>query len=79
MVRIHTKPRWIQRLVRWLFGSPFWQLSPEFGDSAPPELGAFEAEMMETQHRVHTEGWSPSAIHSRQSKSARRDKSLERQ
>jgi hypothetical protein len=33
----------IQRLARWFFGAPFRQLPPEFGETTPPELLAFEA------------------------------------
>ena len=32
------------RFARWLFGSPFRDLPPAFGDTVPPELRAFEAE-----------------------------------
>lgn len=39
----------VQRFVRWLFGAPFRELPPEFGDPVPPELRAFEAEAEEIQ------------------------------
>jgi len=43
-----------QRLVRWFFGAPFQELPPEFGDTVPPDLRAFEAEAHEMQH--HPQG-----------------------
>ncbi|HXV41821.1 MAG TPA: hypothetical protein VEC96_02055 [Anaerolineae bacterium] len=33
----------MQSLARWFFGAPFRQLPPEFGETVPPELQAFEA------------------------------------
>jgi len=33
----------MQRLARWFFGAPFQQLPPEFGETIPPDLQAFEA------------------------------------
>jgi hypothetical protein len=33
----------MQRLARWFFGAPFRQLPPEFGETVPPDLQAFEA------------------------------------
>lgn len=49
----------VQRFVRWLFGAPFQELPPEFGDPVPPELRAFEAEAEETQR--HPFGKVPSS------------------
>jgi hypothetical protein len=40
----------IQRLTRWFFEAPFRQLPPEFGETVPPELLAFEAKAEESQH-----------------------------
>ncbi|HBY95975.1 MAG TPA: hypothetical protein DEP84_18810 [Chloroflexi bacterium] len=39
--------RLVQRFLRWLFGAPFEQLPPEFGDPVPPEVRIFEAEAEE--------------------------------
>jgi len=39
----------IQHLTRWFFGAPFQQLPPEFGDTVPPDLQAFEANAEEVQ------------------------------
>ncbi len=39
----------IQRLARWFFGSPFRQLPPEFGETVPSDLLAFEANAEEAQ------------------------------
>jgi hypothetical protein len=44
----------MQSLVRWFFGAPFRQLPPEFGDTVPPDLRAFEAEAEEVQR--HPQG-----------------------
>ena len=41
----------VQSFIRWLFGAPFRELPPEFGDPVPPELRAFEAEAEKIQHR----------------------------
>ncbi len=35
----------LQRFLRWLFGSPFKDLPPEFGDPVPSDLRRFEAKM----------------------------------
>jgi hypothetical protein len=48
MIQNILKP--IQNLVHWFFGAPFRQLPPEFGDTVPPDLRAFEAEAEELQH-----------------------------
>jgi hypothetical protein len=62
----HENSNWVKRFLRWLFGSPFEDLPPEFGDTVPPELRTFEAEEEEVQH--HTQEWepAPSSVHSRQ-------------
>ena len=44
--------RRIERLARRLFGAPFKNLPPGFGQSMP-EIRAFKQEMDETQHRAH--------------------------
>jgi hypothetical protein len=52
MIKQVLKP--IQRLTRWFFGAPFQQLPPEFADTVPPELQAFEARAEEVQR--HPQG-----------------------
>jgi hypothetical protein len=44
----------IQSVARWFFGSPFRQLPPEFGETVPPDLLAFEANAEEAQ--LHPQG-----------------------
>jgi hypothetical protein len=39
----------IQRLMGWFFGAPFRQIPPEFGQTTPTELLAFEAKAEEMQ------------------------------
>jgi hypothetical protein len=41
----------IQRFLRWLFGAPFEDLPPEFGDLVPPDLRAFQARAEEVEHQ----------------------------
>ena len=40
----------IARFARWLFGAPFEELPPEFGDTVPPDLRRFEEQAEEAQH-----------------------------
>jgi hypothetical protein len=42
----------LQRFIRWLFGSPFQALPPEFGNAVPLELREFEAELEGSQNRI---------------------------
>jgi len=42
----------VQRFARWLFGAPFRDLPPGFGEPMP-EIREFEEEMKETQNRPH--------------------------
>jgi hypothetical protein len=57
------KSRRVQRFLRWLFGSPFQDMSDAFGDPVPPEQRVFEARVDEMQH--HPVGKTPSStIHS---------------
>ena len=41
----------IRRFMGWLFGAPFHELPPEFGDEVPSELRVFEAQAEEVQHQ----------------------------
>ena len=76
MAKMHRKFDWLQRFMRWLFGSSSQRLPPEFGDPVPPEIRAFEAEAAEVQHRVHEEDLSPSSVPSRKTRSVQRDRTL---
>jgi hypothetical protein len=50
MWKQHRVTRWLSRVVRWLFGAPFRDLPPAFGDTVPPELRAYEEQVDEMQH-----------------------------
>ena len=74
----HKMLGWVQRFARWLFGAPFEELPPGFGDPAPPELRVFEAEAEEILH--HPVGKvSPPPVQHGSTNPARRDESLERE
>ncbi len=77
MARVH-RPGWTNRFVRWLFGAPFQNLPPEFGDTVPPELRVFEAEAERAQHTEQREPATPLVGH-RRSGAGWHDDSLERQ
>jgi hypothetical protein len=66
----HGKGNWIQRFVRWFFGSPFRALPPEFGDPVPPDLRVFEAEAEEIRHQVQ-EVPAPPGVHNEHTKAER--------
>ncbi len=46
---LHEIYQLIRHFVRWLFGAPFEELPPTFGEPMP-EIRAFEEEMEEAQH-----------------------------
>lgn len=71
--------KWLGRFGRWLFGSPFRDLPPEFGDPVPPELRVFEAEAEEVQHRPRGKAEPLAPGRHPQTKPIRRDESLERE
>jgi hypothetical protein len=77
MTHRHSKTGWVQRFLRWLFGSPFQALPPEFGDPVPPDLKAFEAESEEIEHRARTEELPSQSAHARHTRRVRRDGSME--
>jgi len=79
MGQTHKKSGWIQRFLRWLFGSPFEELPPAFGDPVPPELRVFEAEAEEAQRRARGKVPPPASPRHKQTKPVRRDESLERE
>ena len=59
----------MQRVARWFFGSPFRQLPPEFGETVPPDLLAFEANAEESQRQPRGSVQPPSSSGSKQTKS----------
>ena len=59
----------VQRFLRWLFGSPFQDMSDVIGDSVPPELRTFEARSEEIAHQPNGKVASP-RIHSSHRKSS---------
>jgi hypothetical protein len=79
MTQRTKKPGWIQRFVRWLFGSPFRELPPEFGDPVPSELRVFEAQAEEAQHQAQGDMPPLSSVHPGQTKPVRQDEFLERE
>lgn len=70
---------WPRRFIRWLFGGPFRQLPPPFGNPVPPDLQRFEEEAADaTRHAIG--GVShPASSHHAKTQPARQDSSLERQ
>jgi hypothetical protein len=46
---------WVRRFLRWLFGAPFQELPPEFGDPVPAELRVFAAKVAEIQHHPQSQ------------------------
>lgn len=79
MSQTHKKPGWIRRFVRWLFGAPFQDLPPEFGDPVPSELRVFEAQAEEAQDQVQSKIPKQGAVHYKQTKPVRQDEFLERE
>jgi hypothetical protein len=49
---LHAISRAVRRFMRWLFGAPFQELPPGFGEPMP-RIRAFEEEMSQIQHRAH--------------------------
>jgi hypothetical protein len=75
----HKKLNPIRRFIHWLFGAPFQELPPEFGDPVPSELRVFEAEADQVQHQPQGRVSPQSPDHPEQTKPIRRDESLERE
>lgn len=67
MIQEVLKP--IQRLARWFFGAPFRQLPPEFGETVPLDLLAFEANAEEAQRHPSGSVQPSSSSGSKQTKS----------
>ena len=61
---LHKISRWVRHFMRWIFGSPFRDLPPGFGETMP-EIRGFEEEMKETQNRPHGDAPVASARHER--------------
>jgi hypothetical protein len=63
---------WVRRAVHWLFGAPFEELPPEFGDTVPPELRVFEKKADEMEHHPIGEVSAPPRNGHRRSKPKRK-------
>ena len=48
--RLYLRSIW--HFVQWLFGAPFRNLPPVFGNTVPSELRAFKTEVDEIQHHA---------------------------
>jgi hypothetical protein len=59
MRRIFNPLRSIWYTIRLFMRAPFERIPPEFGDTVPPELRAFEAEADEIEHHPVGEVSSP--------------------
>lgn len=79
MSQTFEKPGWLQRFLRWLFGAPFQELPPEFGDPVPTELQVFEYQAEEAQHHPRSKISTSTPVHHEQTKPVQQDESLERQ
>lgn len=79
MSKTLEKPGWLQRFLRWLFGAPFQELPPEFGDPVPSELQVFEYQAEEAQHHPRSKIPTLTPAHHEQTKPVQQDESLERQ
>ena len=75
----HRKRFRLARLARWLFGSPFRELPPAFGNTVPSELQVFEAEAAEAGRRGLGGVAAPLPVHHRKTHPKRPESWLERQ
>jgi hypothetical protein len=50
MAKWYKGLRLAKRAASWLFGAPFEELPPAFGDTVPPELRTYEAKVDEMEH-----------------------------
>jgi len=50
---VSKRPGRVQRFLRWLFGSPFQDMSDAFGDPVPPEQRVYAAQVDEMQHHAN--------------------------
>ncbi len=67
-----NRPGWISRFVHWLFGAPFKNLPPEYGDTVPSDLRVFETERELAQHSAESEP-GPDAARDEPSRPIRKD------
>ena len=67
------------RFARWLFGSPFRELPPAFGNTVPSELRVFEAEAAEAGRRGLGGVATPVPVHHRKTHPERLESWMERQ
>jgi len=71
MSRWYKGLRLVKRAARWLFGAPFRDLPPAFGDTVPPELRAYEAKVDEMEHHPAGKVSSPTGHGHKHSKPTR--------
>jgi hypothetical protein len=69
----------LARFARWLFGSPFRELPPTFGNTVPPELQVFEAEAAEAGRRGLGGVAAPVPVHHHKTHPKRLESWMERQ
>jgi hypothetical protein len=69
----------LTRFARWLFGSPFRELPPAFGNTVPTELRVFEAEAAEAGRRGLGGVAAPVLVHHRKTHPKRLESWMERQ
>jgi hypothetical protein len=79
MSQTHEKSGWLKRFLAWLFGAPFQELPPEFGNPVPTELQVFEYQAEEAQHHPSSKISTLTSVHREQTKPVQQDDSLERQ
>jgi hypothetical protein len=70
---------WFKRFLAWLFGAPFQELPPEFGDPVPSELRVFEYQAEEAQRHPRSKISTRTPKHQKQTKPVQLDESLERE
>ncbi|OQA45501.1 MAG: hypothetical protein BWY52_01282 [Chloroflexi bacterium ADurb.Bin325] len=69
---------WPRRFVRWLFGGPFRQLPPQYGNTVPPDLQQFEEEAANAGRQGFGDVAHGAPVHHAKTQPARPDGSLER-
>ena len=79
MSQKYEKSGWLKRFLAWLFGAPFQELPPEFGDPVPSELRVFEHQAEEAQHHPTSKISTRKPDHHKQTKPVHYDESLERE
>ena len=70
---------WPGRFARWLFGSPFRDLPPLYGNTVPADLQVFEAQAEEARHHGLGGVAVQQRVPHRKTRPARLDSALERQ